>query len=195
MQYPTVSTNYPWLPHNVDSSIETPEEYKDMPIQPLGDKQTFYDNYMKGCVEQYAEKGKRCLNNERERVEMTLRQPKSMRNYTEHGFAKIRAPDSLMDLLYKFWNANNETQTSENWPGMGASSFVIEYIYKSPRLTHIESYCFAAGNTYVNHWEGDSFMVSIEDSNLEHGGFILKQIIWNAARDTLSEWTGQVSMK
>jgi hypothetical protein len=69
-----------------------------------------------------------------------------------------------MELLYKFWNANNETQKSENWP---------------------------AGNTYVNHWEGDSYMVSVEDSNLKHGGFILKQSIWNAARDTLSEWTGQ----
>jgi len=43
----------------------------------------------------------------------------------------------------------------------------------------------------VNHWEGDSYMVSVEDSNLKHGGFILKQSIWNAARDTLSEWTGQ----
>lgn len=49
-----------------------------------------------------------------------------------------------------------------------------------------------AGNTYVNHWgDGDSYMVSVEDSNLEHGGFMLKQMIWNAARDTLQEWTGQ----
>jgi hypothetical protein len=69
-----------------------------------------------------------------------------------------------MELLYKFWNANSEKQSSENWP---------------------------AGNTYVNHWEGDSYMVSVEDSNLEHGGFLLKQMIWNAARDTIQEWTGQ----
>lgn len=37
----------------------------------------------------------------------------------------------------------------------------------------------------MNHWEGDSYMVSVEDSNLEHGGFLLKQMIWNAARDTI----------
>lgn len=118
MHHASVSTNYPWLPHNMDSSIETPEEYKDMPIQPLGDKQSFYENYVEGCVNQFEDKSRRCLNNERERVEMTLRQPQSMRNYTEQGFLKIRAPEPLMELLYKFWHANNETQKSENWPGM-----------------------------------------------------------------------------
>ena len=34
-------------------------------------------------------------------------------------------------------------------------------------------------------------MVSIEDNNLEGSGYVLKQHIWNAARDTISEWTGQ----
>jgi prolyl 4-hydroxylase len=48
----------------------------------------------------------------------------------------------------------------------------------------------AAGNTYVNHWEGKSYMVNVEDSHLKHGGYVLKQHIWNAARDTLAEWTG-----
>lgn len=43
----------------------------------------------------------------------------------------------------------------------------------------------------MNHWEGDSYMVSVEDASLEHGGYLLKQMIWNAARDTLQEWTGQ----
>jgi hypothetical protein len=117
MMHDRVSTNYPWLPHNTDKSVETPEEYKDMPIQPLGDKQTFYENYMKGCIDQYEDKGHRCTDNERDRVAMTLRQPQSMVNYTEHGFAKIRAPEPLMELLYKFWNANSEEQSSENWPG------------------------------------------------------------------------------
>ena len=34
-------------------------------------------------------------------------------------------------------------------------------------------------------------MVSVEDNSLEGGGTALKQHIWNAARDTISEWTGQ----
>ena len=34
-------------------------------------------------------------------------------------------------------------------------------------------------------------MVNVEDSTLKHGGYVLRQHIWNAARDTLQEWTGQ----
>jgi len=197
MQHARVSTNYPWLPHNTDSSIETPEEYKDMPIQPLGDKQSFYDNYVQGCVEQYENKGDRCLNNERDRIAMTLRQPMSMRNYTEHGFAKIRAPEPLMELLYKFWNANNESQTSESWPGMtlGKQQCRLVVLLLSS-LTFLMLFVVShnhckAGNTYVNHWQGDSYMISVEDASLEHGGYLLKQLIWNGAKSTIEEWTGQ----
>jgi prolyl 4-hydroxylase len=31
----------------------------------------------------------------------------------------------------------------------------------------------------------------VEDTTLKGGGYVLKQHIWNAARDTISEWTGQ----
>ena len=34
-------------------------------------------------------------------------------------------------------------------------------------------------------------MVSVEDQNLRGGGRILKKAIWDAARDTIQEWTGQ----
>ena len=34
-------------------------------------------------------------------------------------------------------------------------------------------------------------MLSVENEELDGGGFVLKQHIWNAARDTISEWTGQ----
>jgi prolyl 4-hydroxylase len=34
-------------------------------------------------------------------------------------------------------------------------------------------------------------VASIENESLEGGGYVLKQMIWNAARDTISEWTGQ----
>jgi hypothetical protein len=42
-------------------------------------------------------------------------------------------------------------------------------------------------NTYVNHWERSSRMVSVEDPSLVGGGSVLKQHIWNAARDTIQE--------
>jgi prolyl 4-hydroxylase len=77
---------------------------------------------------------------------------------------KIRAPDQVFKLLQEFWEANKDKQNVEKWP---------------------------TGNTYVNHWEEKSHMVNVEDATLKHGGFVLRQHIWNAARDTLQEWTGQ----
>jgi hypothetical protein len=82
MAHASVSTNFPWLPHNMDPSIEIPEEYKGMVIQPLGDRQSFYENLIKGCEDSYDGKGARCIENEKDRIAMTLRQPQSMKVYT-----------------------------------------------------------------------------------------------------------------
>lgn len=52
-----------------------------MPVQPLGDREAWYKNdFLQGCVDKYLpeKKHKRCLNNERERIEMNVRQPQSM---------------------------------------------------------------------------------------------------------------------
>jgi len=39
MHYPAVSTNYPWLPHErTNGTLPTPDRYKGMPVQPLGNK-------------------------------------------------------------------------------------------------------------------------------------------------------------
>lgn len=38
-------------------------------------------------------------------------------------------------------------------------------------------------------------MVSVEDTSLRGGGSYLKQQIWNAARETIEEWTGQELMQ
>ena len=51
MHYESVTKNYAWLPWNVDPSVPTPDEYKNMPIQPLGDKQSFYEDNIEGCYE------------------------------------------------------------------------------------------------------------------------------------------------
>lgn len=65
-----VSTNYAWLPHNLDSSIPIPKKYKGMPVQPLGDRQTAYNEFINGCVQKFAPKGDRCISTEKDRVEM-----------------------------------------------------------------------------------------------------------------------------
>jgi hypothetical protein len=81
MHHAQVSTNYPWLPHNLDTSLPVPKEYQDMVLQPLGNKQEFYQDFMQGCKDAFGTKGTRCTQNELDRVAMTLRQPQSMQNY------------------------------------------------------------------------------------------------------------------
>jgi hypothetical protein len=87
-----------------------------------------------------------------------------MNNYTKLGYTKIRAPEHVFKLIKEFWEANKDNEKRESWP---------------------------VGNTYVNHWAFDSSIISVEDKTLKGGGWVLKQHIWNAARDTISEWTGQ----
>jgi len=164
MHYAEVSTNYPWLPHNMDPSIPTPYEYEDMVPQPLGDKKTFYKDFVEGCKEKFGKKGKRCVQTELDRIAMTLRQPQSMQNYTKVGYKKIKAPPDVWALIKKFWDANKNEPVSESW---------------------------GIGNTYTNNWASHSKMVSVENTGLRGGGSRLKQKIWDAARDTISAWTGQ----
>jgi prolyl 4-hydroxylase len=167
MHYHNVSTNYAWLPHNIDPSLPTPPEYKGMPIQRLGDKQSAYDRYIQGCIEAFREEdpsGEGCLTYEVDRIDMNLRQPMSVKNYTTLGYKKIKAPEELFSLIKTFWERNNKRGEPEDWD---------------------------TSNTYVNYWESLSYMVHVDDTRLRGGGYSLKEKIWDAARDAISEWTGQ----
>jgi len=165
MHHARVSENYPWLSHNVDPvNNPVPVEYKDVPIQPLGDRQALYEHFIQGCINYHGEKGRRCLRGERDRIDMSNTQPQSMVNYTKNGFAKLRAPDSVFLPLKEFWEKNRDRGTPEVW---------------------------AAGRVHVNYWENSTIMVSVEDTNLVGAGSKLKKQIWRAARETISEWTGQ----
>ena len=86
MHYASVSTNYDWLPHNRDPNFPTPREYDDMPVQPLGNRQKFYQDFLQSCKDHFGIKGMRCTHNELDRIAMSLRQPQSMQNYTDTGF-------------------------------------------------------------------------------------------------------------
>lgn len=164
MHYDNVTTNYPWLPHNVDPSIPTPDEYKNMPIQPLGNRQDLYSDMIDGCRQHYGAKAEQCIIHERDRVDMNLRQPQSMINYTETGFQVIKAPENVWKLLKDFWDANHGKEEPEQWP---------------------------AGNTYTNHWSSPTYLLSVENTGLVGGGFEFRQAIWDAAKSSIQEWTGQ----
>jgi hypothetical protein len=160
-----VSTNYPHLIHNTDpESYSTPLQFQNQVLQPLGNKQEFYDHYIQGCREYYGKRGQMCDSTEKDRIKMSLTQPRSMKNYTNIGFKKIRAPDHLFKLLKDHWDRNEPNKKKEKW---------------------------SAGNTYVNHWASPTYMTSVEDVSLRGGGGILKQQIWDAARPVVEEWTGQ----
>lgn len=160
-----VSDNYPWLPHNVDpENNPTPERYKGMPIQVLGDRQTPYDELLEGCKKFYGMRGGSCESTEIDRIEMNKRQPQGMQNYTELGFKKIKAPKEVFDLIKEFYEQNKDNASPERWN---------------------------TGNTYTNHWKSPTNMVSVEDPKLRGGGTYLKNKIWKLAKDTLQEWTGE----
>ena len=119
MHYPTVTNNYATLPHNIDPEHNpTPKEYEDMVVQPLGNRQAFYDDFVAGCVKHFDTKGRRCIETERDRVEMSLRQPQSMQNYTEIGYKKIKTPTELFGLIKDFWDKNHKSAKTEQW-GVG----------------------------------------------------------------------------
>jgi len=161
----SVSTNYDWLPHNAQPEEHTiAPEFLGQPVQPLGNKQQEYDTYINGCKEYYDKKSRSCVESERDRTNMNLRQPKSMQNYTDIGFKKIKASKQIMKLLTEFWGTNKDRQVVEKW---------------------------STGNTYTNHWSSPSYMLSVENPSLQGGGSHLKQRIWDMARNTMEQWTGE----
>lgn len=133
---------------------------------PLGgkEKSNFYDEFINGCRENYAPDGHLCDNTEEERMRMNLHQPAGMVNYTELGFAKVHAPDDLVEMLNRFWKMN----------------------YKP--LQNIPNETWARGNTYTNHWLAPTKMLQMEA--LPGGGEELRTRIWNVSRGILESWTG-----
>jgi hypothetical protein len=81
-----VSENYEDLPHNQNPSLyPAPDHFHDEPIQPLGNRQHVYREFMHGCARKYHRRphDDACLAYEQDRIAMNLRQPRSMVNYTE----------------------------------------------------------------------------------------------------------------
>jgi prolyl 4-hydroxylase len=130
----------------------------------LGNRQAVYKEYMDGCRQKWSRKGaSRCDESEKERIGMSRRQPQSMVNYTSTGFKKMRAPPALWKLISDYWQKNKDGMKVEEW---------------------------GIGNVYSNNWASPTYMVSVENSQLRGGGYSFKDQIWEAARPTIEEWTG-----
>ena len=107
MHHRNVSKNFDWHPWNNDPSIEVPDEYEGMVVQPLGDRQKVYDDLISGCVEHYGERGLRCVDSEKDRVKMSLRQPKVRKGVG--GNMGIRKNDLTGSLVLR------ACTTTQNW--------------------------------------------------------------------------------
>ena len=116
---------------------------------------------MEHCAKKYS-KGS-CDANERSRMQLNRVQPPLQKNYTELGYAKLRAPENAYRRLKTFFDQFRNNEQEEAWP---------------------------AGNTYTNHWDVPTYMISLEDQRLR-GGLALKTQIWNEVQTILEEWTGQ----
>ncbi|KAL3929917.1 MAG: hypothetical protein SGBAC_011995 [Bacillariaceae sp.] len=139
-----------------------------MPLQPLGDKQAFYDNLMQGCRDNYNIKGNRrgtsCRSSENARIDRCVRQPTGVHNYTKVGYHKLRAPEKLFQAIKTFWDQHkDDRKVLEVWD---------------------------SGNTAVNHWESPTYRVPIEDSAMSTPTTLMQQI-YDGLVDIMSDWTGQ----
>lgn len=124
----------------------------------------FYDRYqrfLQGCYKTYSKA--ECDNNERDRLQMNLAQPKEHHNYTAIGFKHIKAPKEVWDPIFEFYEANKANPKEEKW-------------YR--------------GSTIVNSWESPTSMVSFENPEYK-GGWAVKQKIWDSVKPIIEEWVGR----
>jgi prolyl 4-hydroxylase len=120
-------------------------------------QQDIYRQYMAGCFVAYSEQ--ECLRNDRERIAMNLAQPALQTNFTSAGYAKVRAPEKAFQKIQQFWKARKEEQrVKEKWP---------------------------ASNTYTNHWESPTEMLSIHEQPY------IKRMVTEQVQEILEAWSGQ----
>mmetsp|Transcript_7041 Transcript_7041/g.17338 ORF Transcript_7041/g.17338 Transcript_7041/m.17338 type:complete len:534 (+) Transcript_7041:184-1785(+) len=179
----SVSTNYPWLPHNLNNTTKylnhenddddirhngVPPRYIGQPLQTIGNREAFYATHLDNCRTAYAStnESSKCDYFEYERILLNRRQPQSMKNLTATGFQKVRAPKRLKTILDGFWSMNADKAKPEVWP---------------------------AGNSYVNTWDDESptRLVSVDDTTLRGSGWALKKELWSATSAVLEEFSQQ----
>ena len=129
-----------------------------------------YQQYMDECDQAVTEFRKsdkvqpgECLRDDQSRLRMNTNQPVSVYNYTETGYAKIRAPQELFDTILDFYHRN------------------------IPDKAHIE---WATINPYHNMWSVPP-TIALVNTPKDGGSQALQNRIFELARPVLEEWTGQ----
>mmetsp|Transcript_28390 Transcript_28390/g.41961 ORF Transcript_28390/g.41961 Transcript_28390/m.41961 type:complete len:473 (+) Transcript_28390:16-1434(+) len=108
-----------------------------------------YENFMDGCTTD------NCAASERDRVNMNVRQPPKMQNFTSAGYAKMSSPGPVKHMLQEFWDSQqNHQHKPEIW---------------------------TKGATYINHWDHPTYMLPVpkemEDSIVQYVQPVLERWI------------------
>lgn len=129
--------------------------------------QQLYHDFIANCHKEVAkhkeEHPEMCVENEQYRMFMNKNQPPGVYNYTKKGFAKIKAPRKLFNMVAKFYKNNIGNEKNE-WG----------------QLT-----------TYHNLWDSAPTVTLLSEPENEGGGVDLMNELFAEAKKVVEEWTGQ----
>ena len=129
--------------------------------------QAVYDSFMGECRDAAGTQAAvQCDSAERHRLHMNTNQPRSVYNYSETGFLKIRAPAPVVALIHEFWEQNK-------------GEAIVEWDSITP---------------YHTTWNAPPTILRVDNATLPGGGPQLQAAIANAARDAIEAWTGVPQM-
>lgn len=145
----------------------------------LGDRYTVYHDFMGGCRAKF---GKRCDHTEDSRVEQMHRQVPSLKNYTDTGFTKLKAPTELYEMIQDHWKRNTQEPSRDD-------SNVNMAALDHP--AHVEEW--TKGHTYVNYWAHNTSYFGLAGDpakpTLKGGSLDLQEHLFALAKPILEEWT------
>jgi len=126
------------------------------------DKQLLYDDFIRKCDVATAKGDGACSRMDNFRHRMNREQPGSVYNFTKHGYAKMKVPTDLNDLIK-------------------------EHFDKYRDLAEIE---WKEYNVYHNIWESPPTIIDINKES-SGGSLSLTSVIEEKVKPILEEWTGQ----
>jgi len=95
--------------------ISFPQHHATIPTSSsLPGRQDFYDHFLETC-RSHNTKPEICDENEVDRIDMNIRQPQSMVNYTSLGYTKVKVPRKVFKIIHKFWTDNVGREEVEDW--------------------------------------------------------------------------------
>lgn len=124
-------------------------------------RQLFYESILQSCRSSHSLEKKDCDESERNRIHRNYAQPPLMtKNFSYIGFQTDQLPQYLIDELTEFWDdqyySSLSSPAEEHWHGLE--------------------------NTYTNHWQSPTYMLSLEKDSY------LRAALSHTVEQKLYEW-------